>query len=59
MTARSRYPKRGPVTMPAKPPYDVLRAMCGDPLILAASDEQWAVFLYAVIYEALKKRGRK
>ena len=59
MTERSRYAKRGPVTIPAKPPYEVLRAMCGDPIILAGSDEQQARFIYAAIYEALKKRGRK
>ena len=54
-----RNAKRGPVIMPVEPPRDVLMAMAGDPVILAASDEQQAVFMYAVIREALKKRKRK
>ena len=58
--ARSaRYPTRGPVTMPVEPPYEVLRAMAGDPLILAADEAQRARFLYTLIRRALTERKPK
>ena len=53
MTARK--PKRGPVIMPIKPPYEVLRAMAGDPVILAASDEFAVRGIYETLRQALEK----
>ena len=45
----AKYAKRGPVTMPKVPPYDVLRAMAGDPVILAASDEAHCRNVYQAV----------
>jgi hypothetical protein len=50
--------KRKPVLMPAKPPYSVLRAMAGEPLILAASAEQWMREVYSDARNALRKAGK-
>ena len=41
------------VAMPEEPPYRVLKKMCGDPLILHASDEQPARMVYGCVYGAL------
>ena len=43
--------KRPPVVMTVKPPYTVLKALAGNPLILAASDE--------VVYREWYKRLRR
>ena len=59
MSDSHKYAKRGPVIMPVEPPYDVLLAMAGDPLILAASDELACRELYVLMREALAKRKRK
>ena len=48
-TESAKYPKRGPVIMPVKPPYDVLRYMAGDPVILAASDEAHCRNVYQAV----------
>lgn len=55
----SRNAKRGPVIMPIDPPFDVLRALAGDPVILCASDEKQARFCYALIRQTLIQRKRK
>lgn len=49
-----RYAKRGAVIMPVEPPYEVLRFMAGDPVILSASDEQIARAEYADFREQMK-----
>ena len=41
--------QRRAVTMPPKPPYEVLRYMAGDPLILAASDEAHCRNVYQAV----------
>ena len=41
------------VAMPEEPPYRVLKKMCGDPLILLASDEMHARMVYECVYGAL------
>lgn len=51
--------KRSPVIMPVEPPYEVLRAMAGDPVILAADEELCAYFQYKLIRHALMERKRK
>lgn len=53
MTDRvKRYAKRGPVIMPVQPPFDILQWMAGDPIVLAASDEQ----TMREFYNGLRKR---
>lgn len=56
--------KRKPVLMPISPPYEFLKWLAGDPLILAASDEQSLRYQYAQFRTALrdsmkaKKKGK-
>jgi len=61
-TSTDRYAKRGPVIMPVEPPYEILRWLAGDPVILAASDEQSLRKQYAefrVRMQAANKEKRK
>jgi hypothetical protein len=43
------------LTIPIAPPYEVLKLLAGDPLILSASDEQAARNFWADVIELLKK----
>jgi hypothetical protein len=51
--------KRQQVVMPSKPPYEVLCAMVGDPLIFAASDEQRCREIYATVRRAIQRIERE
>lgn len=51
---KGKYAKRGPVVMPVEPPYEVLRWLAGNPIILAASDEQSLRKQYAEFRERMK-----
>ena len=55
----NRYAKRGPVIMPVEPPYEVLRAMAGNPVILAASDEFANRGIYETLRQALVKCAKE
>ena len=55
---RSKYAKRGPVTMPVEPPYSALRAIACNPIILAASDEHSARIIYDLLRKALAERKK-
>jgi hypothetical protein len=45
------------LTIPVAPPYQVLKLLAGDPLILSASDEQAARDFWEAVIELLKKEA--
>ena len=55
----SKHAKRGPVLLPVECPYEVLLMLAGNPVILAASDEQALRIQYAHFRAAMRAAQEK